>query len=113
MNRTTYWVLAYGLCMTAVVGGMFVARSRSLATFGNADAEAAWQDWREDVRDAIPTSGTTQRRIPKSEEPPALVLMRDYFAACTFFAVVMSSALFLTTAIVVKGVMQPTIVHPD
>ncbi len=113
MNRTSVWLFAYVLCIALVVGGMFMARARSLAAFDTPAAEAAWQDWREDVRNEIPTSGSTRRRVPKSEEPPALVLMRDYFAACTLFAVVMSSALFLTTAIVVKGALQPTVVHPE
>ena len=47
-----------------------------------------------------------KRRVPKSAEPPALVLMRDYFAVCLAIAVVLSSVLFGTFMVLVRGAMS-------
>ena len=47
-----------------------------------------------------------QRRAPKSAEPPALVLMRDHFAACLAIAVLLSSVLFGTFMVLVRGALS-------
>jgi hypothetical protein len=49
---------------------------------------------------------TVKRRAPKSAEPPALVLMRDYFAVCLALAIVLSTVLFGTFMFFVRGALQ-------
>jgi len=44
-----------------------------------------------------------KRRAPKSAQPPALVLMRDYFAVCLGGALVLSTVLFATFMMLVRG----------
>ena len=48
-----------------------------------------------------------QRRVPKSNEPPALVMMRDHFAVSLFAAVLFSTMLYWVLAWFVMGVNQP------
>ena len=44
---------------------------------------------------------------PKSDEPPALVLMRDHFAVCLSGSLVISSVLFFFLAFLITGMFQP------
>ena len=51
----------------------------------------------------FPRSGPVKRRVPKSAEPPALKLMRDHFGVCLGLSLVLSSVLFGTFMIFVRG----------
>jgi len=114
MSRRTLITLGiYAACILAVFAGMQKARRAALATYGSIAAQDEWEDWRETVRQETPTNGSAYRRVPKSALPPALVLMRDYYWQCTVFALVMCSALFVTMTVVVRGVLQETVVRSD
>jgi hypothetical protein len=45
--------------------------------------------------------------VPQSGEPPALVLMRDYFSVSLIGALVFSTALYWVIAWLVTGIMRP------
>jgi hypothetical protein len=47
-----------------------------------------------------------KRRPPKSPQPPALLLMRDYFGVCLALAIVLSSVLFATFMFFVRGAFK-------
>ena len=108
LQHRLFWAVLYLIAMLAVVGGLLVARGRAMQTFGTAEARAQWERWREDVRQLPPQTTPTQRRVPRSTEPPALVLMRDHFTACLSIAVILSTALFVTTMVVVRGALAPS-----
>ena len=65
-----------------------------------------WDAWRTDAQKMAEESTTVKRRPPKSAEPPALVLMRDYFPACLALAVLLSSVLFGTIMLLARGALQ-------
>jgi hypothetical protein len=44
--------------------------------------------------------------VPKSDEPPALVLMRDYFTVLMFGAILFSSMLYWIMAWFVTGILR-------
>jgi len=99
------FLAAYVVLLVVVVAAMLQVRRTTLATMGTAAAQAEWQAWREsepNQRDDLPV----KRRPPKSTEPPALVLMRDYFPVLMSAAVVFSSLLFAALAIAAKGVFS-------
>ena len=83
-RRISGWLLgcliAYAALMAAVVGSMFWVRHSVLAELSTPESIADWQTWRDDVSKQQTNPGPVQRDVPKSDEPPALVLMRDYFA---------------------------------
>ena len=105
-----WWLGAYLICMLLVVWGMQRARQFATATYGTADAQSEWDAWRQaasrDTGAGQPVTTGVQRRLPKSEAPPALVLMRDYYTSCLVFALLMSSALFGTLMIAVRGIFE-------
>ena len=104
---TFVWLLLYVICMSLVAIGMANARAWSIATFDTPEAQSDWDQWRNRARDesgqAGPVLGPVIRREPQSEMPPALMLMQDHFAACLIFSLILSSALFFTMMIAVRG----------
>jgi hypothetical protein len=72
------WLLAYITVMALVCGGMAYGRWQAFHTYGTPAEQINWRMWRIDtaVEQAYGT-GPVQRKTPKSDEPPALVLMRD------------------------------------
>jgi hypothetical protein len=98
------WLMAFATWMALVIGGVFYARSQALLTYGSQEAQVQWDRWREDAK--AMAGSPVQRREPKSAEPPALVLMRDYFAVCLIGAVLLSSVLFGTFMVLVRGAMS-------
>ena len=98
------WLILYLLTMASVVGTMFYLRERTLITFDTPAARADWQAWREAAAEQS-AHGPVQRRVPKSPEPPALVLMRDNFTVILAGSVIFSSLLFASFMWAVRGVL--------
>ena len=103
--------MAYLLFVAAIAGSVFYGRSRALSIYGSGKAQDAWDTWRADAKKMAEDPQSVKRRIPKSAEPPALVLMRDYFAICLAGSLVLSTVLFGTFMILVRGAFQsgPTV----
>ena len=113
-NSNVIWLILYFLMLAAIVVGFRRGRQFALARYGSDSAQASWEDWREDVRRTkAKKDSPTERRIPKSQRPPMLVLMEDYYASCMVFSMVLSTALFLTTMFVAKGAMRPTVIRDE
>jgi len=100
------WLLAYAALIALVVAGVFYGRQVALAVYGSAEAQAEWDAWRAGAAQLAESSGPVKRRVPKSAEPPALVLMRDHFAVCLGGAIVLSTILFGTFTLLFRGAMQ-------
>ena len=103
------WLLAYLVFLALIAGGVYYGRSRALAIYGSGEAQAEWDTWRADAKKMAEAPHPVKRRIPGSAEPPALVLMRDYFAICLGGSLVLSTVLFGTFMVLVRGAL--TTVH--
>jgi len=103
---TLFWLLAYAAMIVAVAGGMVRMRSMALAVYGTPEAQAEWDAWRKRAQEMEQQPESVKRRVPKSAEPPALVLMRDYFGVCLALTVVLSTVLFGTFMMLVRGAVQ-------
>jgi hypothetical protein len=99
------WLLAYLAVMALVAAGLFYGRGQSVASYGTAAAQTEWDEWRSDAKDMAMGAGPVKRREPKSPEPPALVLMRDHFAACLGLALLLSTVLFGTFMVFIRGAL--------
>jgi hypothetical protein len=100
------WLLAYLGVMALVCGGLAYGRWQALPTYGSSTAQTEWDTWRSDAKDMALGAGPVKRREPKSPEPPALVLMRDHFAACLGLALLLSTVLFGTFMFFVRGALM-------
>jgi len=103
---TLAWILLYFALLAAITGAMFWVRGTALAVYGTPEAQAEWNTWREDAKQLAEDTGPVKRRFPKSAQPPALVLMRDHFAVCLGLALVLSTVLFGTLMLLVRGAMK-------
>jgi hypothetical protein len=100
------WALAYVVFLSVIVAAVIYGRRQALAVYGSDEAQDQWNEWREDASQMAKGAGPVKRRAPKSAEPPALVLMRDYFVVCLALAIILSTVLFGTFMVFVRGAMQ-------
>ncbi len=101
-----WWLVGYLVLIGVVVGAMYYLRQSSLADLSSAQSISEWQAWQKDVREQQSHGGPVTRRIPKSDEPPALVLMRDYFVVLIVGAVLFSSVLYWVLAWFLMGIFS-------
>jgi hypothetical protein len=87
------------------VSGMWMARRAALGTFGSTTAQAEWDEWRKEAAEQSAAGGPVTRKVPKSTEPPALVLMRDHFPACVGAALVAVVGVYGTFILLLRGAM--------
>lgn len=103
------WLLTCGIGYVVLVGtvvwAMFAARDRTLAVTSTTESVAQWGAWRDDVIAQQDEATPVQRRVPESTEPPALILMRDYFGVSLAGAIVFSSLLYWVLAWLVAGTL--------
>jgi hypothetical protein len=116
LHSTTWlrwWFAIYLLLASAVIGGMFWVRQSVFATYSSPESIADWRRWKSDVEHQQTNPGPVQRRIPKSDEPPALVLMRDYFAVSLSGALIFASLLYWVIAWLITGALTNHTTTPN
>jgi hypothetical protein len=99
------WLTLYVAMVAAIAGAMYRVRTTVTNVYGSESAQTDWDDWRTAAKDMASGDGPVKRREPRSGEPPALVLMRDHFAACLGLAVLLSSVLFGTFVFFLRGAL--------
>ncbi|MEX0612836.1 MAG: hypothetical protein WD738_22820 [Pirellulales bacterium] len=105
MKWLRWWIIGYAVGSCIVVWSMLAARDRAITELSTPQSVAQWQAWRTDVEQQQTTPGPVQRRVPKSSQPPALILMRDYFAVSLVGAVLFSTLLYWVIAWLVTGML--------
>jgi hypothetical protein len=109
-QRSSRWMSLWGACyvvlIAAVVWSMVTARRSALTNLATTESIDNWQAWREDVKHQQENPETVQRRIPKSPEPPALVLMRDYFGVSLTGALLFTTVLYWIMAWFITGTLS-------
>jgi hypothetical protein len=98
------WLLAYITAMALVCGGMVYGRWAAFQTYGTEQERVNWIVWKFHVA-ARSGDEPVLRKVPKSAEPPALVLMRDHFVVCLVGSLLLSSVLFGTFMIFLRGAL--------
>ena len=108
-------MFAYLAVMAVVVALVWQARRRAITALETPGAQANWREWRREAQRQAEGSGPVLRRIPRSDQPPELVLLRDHFWACLVGLMLLTSAVFAALTAMVRGVLrgpkfEP---HPD
>lgn len=96
--------LAWLATMALVFWLLTIARQHVIARLSGPEAQAHWQRWQqaEAARQVDPLS-PVRRRAPKSPEPPALVMMRDSFAAIVVAMLVVVTVCFAFAVLTLRG----------
>lgn len=113
--QSWFWLIAvcYVALMIVVIWSMLSARRWALVELATPKAAEEWEKWRDDVRQQQDRPGAVKRRVPKSAEPPTLVLLRDYFVVSLAGAVVFSSLLFFVIAWLFVGMLNTPVTISD
>ncbi len=101
------WLMLYIVLLAVITFGMFRARATILETFESPQTQEEWDQWREAVSQGQTDQiGPVKRKVPKSSQPPTLVLLRDHFYTCLAGLLVISSVLYGTIVFFLRGVME-------
>jgi hypothetical protein len=109
-----WWIAGYVVLISIVVGAMFWLRQSSVPEWSSSKSISDWQQWRSDVESQQGKTSPVKRDVPKSEEPPALVLMRDFFGVMLAGALLFTSMLYWILAWFLTGIWtsrQPSTDH--
>lgn len=107
-RRLRWWMVGYAALVGVVVIAMIWKRHSAVTQLSSPKSISDWQAWREDVREQQSHPRPVERRVPKSNEPPALVLLRDYFAVLMIGALLFTSMLYWIIAWFITGIMEST-----
>jgi hypothetical protein len=99
------WMIAFGIGFIAIVFVMTAVQKSVLAHYDATDQEA-WQEWKRDAGNKDGRLGPVERREPKSDEPPGLVLLRDHFPAVVISILVFFSCMFGFAMFLAKGMAR-------
>jgi hypothetical protein len=99
-------ILGYLVFAAALIAGMLIARQSIVPELSSSQSQADWNAWRAEAARQDGTHGPVQRAVPKSQEPPMLVLLRDYFPACVLGLLVPLSALYAVIAWMACGILR-------
>lgn len=101
------WAVAYVASMAVLVYWLAQARGWALDELGTPAARAQWQAWRNDAaQDTVHSEGAVDRRVPKSSEPPALIILRDSFPGVLVTCLALGSFLFCFLMVAARGTFR-------
>jgi hypothetical protein len=107
LNRLLIVAFVGYIALVALVAyGMTAWRQSLLTNLTTPEAQSSWNEWRAEAAREDGTHGPVQRTVPKSPEPPSLVLMRDYFPACLAGLLIPLSALYGFIAWLALGIAR-------
>jgi len=107
------WLILYLETITLAGWALMSEREYVLRELSSEKATSDWNLWRADAesqsgQDDQPIVGPVQRRVPKSDELPLLILMRDYFIPASLFCMFGITGLFFFLAFVTQGMTRQT-----
>lgn len=110
-RRITWGVFGWGvgwlLLAVLVCTLLWGIRGRVIAELDRPEIRADWQRWKNEARrQSALGKGPVQRRPPPSNEPPALILMRDHFPSVIVGSLVLGSCLYLFLALAAQGMWR-------
>lgn len=105
-NSLVWWISGYFVLLVCIIVVMFWQQQKVLQEYSTPTALDEWNAWRNDVERQQTNPGPVARRVPKSVEPPALVLMRDYFGVSLVGATFFTSILYWIVVWFVTGALQ-------
>ena len=100
------WLVAWLVVMAAIVASLWLLRRRTVERLNQPESIAQWRHWRAETERQSQSPGPVQRRTAKSDEPPALVLLRDHFGAIVATSILMGTFLFAFLAFVGRGILR-------
>jgi hypothetical protein len=86
---------------------LWSTRDRWLADLDQPAVQAHWDQFRSDMKAQSDRSGPVQHKVPKSDEPPLRVWLRDYFGLAVAAWGVLGTTLYIFMSFVILGLIRP------
>jgi hypothetical protein len=96
-------LVVYFAGAVGIVIALANARDDAIEILSTPEERAHWQKWK---AEAAREGGPVARRPPKSDEPPTLVLLRDYFMVMVGASLVFYTFLFALAVFLGRGMMR-------
>jgi hypothetical protein len=103
----------YLVAMALMLWGLKVARQRVIDSLGSPEALAEWRAFAAETRKDPAPGQAVERRAVKSDEPPALVLMRDHFTAIAATSLLIGSFVYAFLAFLILGSWKSRAAPPE
>jgi hypothetical protein len=98
------WLAVYVAILAAIA--MFTIHLRDATLADDVETSQSWQKWRQAEIEREAEAGPIERTVPKSHEPPMVVLMRDNFGVILAASVVFPGIIIGFLMIVLRGVVR-------
>ena len=92
------------MVMLGTALSMTKLRRWTVSTYATDESVEDWQVWRARALEMADDGGPVRRRQPTTDQPPALIMMRDYFGTCMAGAILFITLLYFVCVIFVRGV---------
>lgn len=102
------WFALFLLLLAATAWGMIRGRNWILATYDSDSATAEWQEWKQDAAQMERLPNVVKRKAPKSDLPPAVILMKDYFGICLVGGLGLTAVLLAALLLMMRGAFANT-----
>lgn len=100
------WLIAYLATMGALAAALVYVRRQVIAQLSRPQALADWQAWKAETERQAERPGLPARRAVRSNQPPALILLRDHFAPIMAMSLIVATFLFGFLALILRGVLR-------
>ncbi|HUY92992.1 MAG TPA: hypothetical protein VMV10_29955 [Pirellulales bacterium] len=100
------WLVAYLATMAGLAAALVYVRRQTVAQLSSPKAMADWQAWKAETERQAERPGASGRRPVRSDEPPALVLLRDHFAPIMAMSLTVATFLFGFLAMILRGAVR-------
>jgi hypothetical protein len=92
--------------VAGILLGLASIRRETIAELSTPEQQAHWQKWKSDAARQDGTTGPVARREPKSNEPPALVLVRDHYTVIVAASLTIYTFLFALAIFIGRGIAK-------
>lgn len=110
-SRVSYstlgWLGGWLIMLVLLTTGLLTVQRRVVTSLDKPEVRAQWQLWKQEAqRQTKLGAGPVQRKAPRTNEPPALILMRDHFPAVWGCSTLLMSCLYTFLAIAMRGAVR-------
>ncbi len=105
----TSWLvigIGYALWLALIVGLLLRARTWATAEANKPAAQQAWDGWKDEVQRQNQEQGSVVRKIPRSDQPPAVILLNQRFGGVLTSCLIVGSFFYAFAAFVGWGVIS-------
>lgn len=105
-RRLVLWLSGYVAVAAVATYWLWSARQNVIAELSSESAIQQWQQFNEDMAEQQRQGSPVTRKLSPSDEPPSLVLLRDYFGGILLSVLVIVGFLYAFVAFLVEGLLR-------